>query len=494
MGSGKAVSKNGQEGVSVATRGTVQVLISRGCILVTGYLISIILARGLGPINFGVYGVILSVLTWVEIAATSGISRAVPKLMPTYEKEMSEFDQAAPTLMFIVAAAFFLPCWWFAPIIAELFNIPTGTTLFRLAILDLPFYGLYIAYMSLLTGYRRFGELSASLIIYGSTHLLGIVYLLLFLELSVAGALLVNVAATVGALGFLLTRLPPKRWQPAYRFMTAMVRTALPFTLLIGAAALLANLDLWALKSLWKDTGEAVGIYVAALKVAKLLAIVPIAVSDVLFPSLSWALTRREDHLAHRHLQAATRLALIVLLPSGVLLAQHAEEVMILLFSQVYASGAQYLQLLIIATILFAFLDIFILSALPAAGRYGQSVGLGLFLIPIALLLNFLLIPRFGPIGAASSLVLVVLLGTTLAAIFAYRRFGSLVRLSTMARVSLATTGMALVGQQIPSYGLLVLPKFVGLLALYLLLLGLLKEVEREDLKSLGLWQRNRYP
>lgn len=493
----EAASKEGQirEGlISVAARGTVKLLIARGFLLITGYLITVTLARRLGPTDYGVYGVILSLLVWVEGAATSGISRAIPKHMAQHENEVSEFNQTAPTLMFLVAVTLFLPCWWLAPTLAHLFQIPEGTTLFRLALLDLPFSGMYFAYLSLLTGYRRFGELSASLIIYGSTHLVGIFCLLLFVGLSIAGALLVNVAATVGTLVYLVAKLPPKHWRPAYPLVIPLLRTAIPFTLLIVASHLLASLDLWALKSLWKGSGEVVGVYVAALKVAMMFFIVPIAVGDVLFPSLSWALAQKEEWLAQRHIQAATRFTLIVLFPACVLLGQHAEGVMTLLYSEVYASGGTYLRLLLIATMLFAFLNIFIINALPAAGKYHQSVGLELSLIPVASLLYFLFIPGFGAVGAAASFALIVLLGTTIAAFFAYRRFGSLIRLSAVGRVIMATTVMALVGYYLPGFGLWLLPKFALLLSLYVLLLALSKEVTREDLMAFALWQKDGQP
>ena len=47
---------------SVAARGTVQLLLARGCFVATGYVISVILARGLGPADYGIYGVVMSLL------------------------------------------------------------------------------------------------------------------------------------------------------------------------------------------------------------------------------------------------------------------------------------------------------------------------------------------------------------------------------------------------------------------------------------------------
>jgi len=45
-----------------AGRGTVQLLVARGVSLASGFFISSLLAQGLGPIDLGVYGVVMSVL------------------------------------------------------------------------------------------------------------------------------------------------------------------------------------------------------------------------------------------------------------------------------------------------------------------------------------------------------------------------------------------------------------------------------------------------
>ena len=44
-----------------------QLLLARGCFSISSILSAVILARGLGPIEYGVYGVIISVLTWIEL-------------------------------------------------------------------------------------------------------------------------------------------------------------------------------------------------------------------------------------------------------------------------------------------------------------------------------------------------------------------------------------------------------------------------------------------
>ena len=58
-------------------RGTVQLLMGRGLFMVSGYLIAVILARGLGPVEYGIYGMVMSLLLWLEVAGDMGIRRAI---------------------------------------------------------------------------------------------------------------------------------------------------------------------------------------------------------------------------------------------------------------------------------------------------------------------------------------------------------------------------------------------------------------------------------
>jgi O-antigen/teichoic acid export membrane protein len=71
-----------RSGASVAARGTIELLVARGCFLVSGYLIAVILARGLGPLEYGVYGVVMSLLVWLEMLGSIGVPGAMTKRIP----------------------------------------------------------------------------------------------------------------------------------------------------------------------------------------------------------------------------------------------------------------------------------------------------------------------------------------------------------------------------------------------------------------------------
>jgi stage V sporulation protein B len=223
-----------------------------------------------------------------------------------------------------------------------------------------------------------------------------------------------------------------------------------------------------------------------------MLLVIPHVAGDVLFTSLAWALARQDEALAQRYIQAATRFTFVVLVPCCVLLAMHAEAVMALVYSKVYVAGGVYLRLQLIAIVLLAFLNIFT-NVLAAGGKYTQSVGLLSALIPAAMLLNTGLIPQFGAVGAATSLVLTSGIGAGTGAILVRRQFGVLIRPSTVVRVIVAIALVALVGTQIPLVGAGLLLKFFALLGGYVLLLSVLREIKREDLRAFALWQKDRH-
>ena len=477
-----------QDAACAPARSTLQLLVGRLCFMGSGYFISVILARELGPQEFGVYGIVVSVLIWIEMVASIGIPGATAKLIPQYESQTPIVEQTARMLLLTVSLLLFFLCWFLAPVFAYLFDLPSGATLFRLAILDIPVSGMYFAYKGVLAGHRRFGTLSISLIVYSLTKLLGILTLF-SVGLSVSGALIVNVFATVGALVYLMVKFPPASSWPSYALVNTMLRVSLPMGLYLVGSQVLLNIDLWSLKSLWSGSGEVIGIYVAALNLSKVFVVVPSVLSGILFASLSWALARSDEVDARRHIQGAVRLAFIVLIPSCVVLTLHAEAVMVLVYSSTYASGGRYLSLQLIAFMLLAFLDLF-LHALMAGGKPHQSAGILLVMIALGLPLNLVLIPQAGALGAASALVLTMCVGTVLVTLLAYWRFGPLIHKTTLTRVLVATGAVGLIGAHISVEGLWLLPKFIALVGAYTLLLSLLKEVGWNDLSALTLRRR----
>ena len=67
--------------VTSPARGTAHLVVAQGVLLVTGFAVSVILARELGPAGFAIYGVVMSVLGWAERVLNAGIPAATATLL-----------------------------------------------------------------------------------------------------------------------------------------------------------------------------------------------------------------------------------------------------------------------------------------------------------------------------------------------------------------------------------------------------------------------------
>ena len=129
--------------------------------------------RGLGPADYGIYGVVMSLLLWAEMFSGAGIPAATAQLLSRHQRRRgcrrAYCTRTAPVCRFSALRVVL----GIAPSVARLLDITDGSTLIRVAILDLPFNGVYLAYQGLLNGQRRFGALSVTFVIYAVTKLVG---------------------------------------------------------------------------------------------------------------------------------------------------------------------------------------------------------------------------------------------------------------------------------------------------------------------------------
>lgn len=308
-------------------------LVARIVFLATGFFVSIVLARGLGPAEFGVYGVIMSLLLGIEMVLAAGIPNATTKVLHDYPDDSQHVEITAQLLLVTWAVLLFVVCWVAAPTLAQWFKVPSGTPLFRLAALDIPLMAVYLGYQGILNGRRMFGLLSVGLTIHTTTKFLGIL-ILLGLGLSVAGALIAHVVATVVVLVVLLLRYPISFATPSSRIVRVMLGLALPMGGYLIALQVLLGIGLWLLKASEFDLVESAGYYVAALNVTRIFMVIPSVMSVVLFTSLAWALSRSDQRKVRDFVQGATRFGLVLLVPGCTLVVIDAEGIMVLLFSE----------------------------------------------------------------------------------------------------------------------------------------------------------------
>jgi O-antigen/teichoic acid export membrane protein len=456
---------------------------AHACLTVCGYIVVVVLARGLGPSEYGIYGIVLSVLLSVELIGRLGIPQALSKLIAERQDQTSQLEGTGLTLTFLVFTGIFLLFWAAAPLMAELFQIAGGTSLFRIASIDIPFFGMYFICSHILNGRRRFGLESLGISLYGLAKAVGIL-VLLYLGLSVQGALVVNIVSSVIALIVVAVPIPRASFRPTLRFAGLVFRWAVPVGLFILGTQLLFNLHLWCLKVVGRTLPEeTIGVYVAAISVARLPNIASFALMAVLIPSISHALGGGDTKLAQRYVHGAVRFLVAILLPACLLIAMKAGPIMELLYSSRYTNGALSCSILIFGlgflyTILTTFCAILIAEGSPKA-----SAAATLGMVPLGWIMSVILILRHGAAGAAVSATLAMGAGVLITGYMVQRSFGPMITGMTLLRIGIATFVMAAAASRFSFGGLLLVLECAGLLAVYIFVLGLLGEFRREDVE-----------
>lgn len=472
-----------------AARGVVQGVAGRAVHFGVGYLASIVLARRLGPAAYGVYGVVMSVLLWVQQIGKFTLAPAAAKLISEQRQRSAELEQTAFFLNGVFFAAVFAFFWFGAPLLGSLFELPDGGAgLFRIAALDLPLFGVYVLYRGVLLGHRDFLATSIADGIYSLTKLAAVI-VLLALWLSISSALLANVLASAGALVFVMSRRSIKVSRPVRDLVAPLCHLALPLGFYMLVLQTTGSLDLWFLQVSSSGQDRAtIGMYVAARNVAMVPSVIFMVVSDVLLPSLARALATNDVGLARRYLQSGVRFLFIVMVPIALLFMLAADEIMVLFYSARFEGGGIYLRILIWYSVLLAFIDLFAAS-LSARGEPSLSGSALSVSIPIAAVLNSVLVPSYGAVGAAWASALSGSGGAVVLGTLVYRRFGSLMAWRRAVKAALAICLMGGIASQITARGPLLAAAYVGCLGIYVLGLVLLGEVTREDLEPFAFWR-----
>jgi O-antigen/teichoic acid export membrane protein len=449
-----------------------------------GYVVAVVLGRELGKELYGVYGVIMSVLLPTELIGRLGIPQATSKLLAEVRGAGRAIESTAITLTSAIFLALGTAFYAAAPWLSAVFEVEDGTALFRLAAIDIPFYGMFFCLQNVLNGERRFAAESLGLSLYGVAKALGVVALLAG-GVTLEGALIVNALASVVACGYSAARLSPQAFRPTLAAAEPILRLALPTALFTLGAQLLGNLDLWFLKWVGAVSDEAVGLYVAANRIAMLPNLALFATTAILIPTVSRAASAGDHAMVQQLVRGAARLLLLAVLPACAYLALRSGPIMVLVYGAEYAGGALYQSLLVLR---FGFFGVLLMTAcgvLIALGEPRRAALEVLQLVVLAALLCLMLIPPFGAVGAAVASLAAVAVGVGLCGWWLTRRLGPVLPVAALGSALVATAAWcALLSRwSVEGPGLLIEVPLVA--ALHLGLLLLLRAVTAGELRAL---------
>ena len=477
-------------GRSSLTKGSV-LLTAAGVLTVgLGYALNVYLARTLGLERFGLLGVVLTVLVWLELVVAEGLplwlARTVDRaetgpLMP----RSYAIGQVGVSLLLSVGLIVVAP--WLARIFAQ----PAEATLFRVAAIDIPLFGLYNLFLAVLLGTRAYWLQAASTTAYSVVKLIATVSLV-GAGLAVLGGVLGSVSASLGGLVVTVVLVVAAfRGRPVFgdsgaptlaarssavsaEWSAALVGGALAGSvvtaMLVITQSLALSADLWLVKALLP--GGAAGYY----RAASLIAQVPLALGAGavwgLYAAYSEAQKRGDTERQRHYVSQATRLFMAVGGLWVAIVVPSARSLMVTVYSPVYAAGGSVLSALAIGTAVGA-VGVALAPILILEGHVRAVVAVPSALVALEIVIALVLIPRVGAVGAAVAVAL-AFSGATVAVLVAVKKRLSFPMAATSLRLLVPAFLVLLLGLVVrPAPGIWLLGWYVVLLALYCALLFL---------------------
>jgi O-antigen/teichoic acid export membrane protein len=436
-----------------------------------GFLAALLLARELGPATYGVWGIVYALLAGVEQIGRLGIPQATSRLVAEADGRDPVLERRAATLVTILYLALGIAMWLAAPRLEQLFAIPDGTRLLRIASLDLVPFGLFAVTIAILNGRRDFAVEGLANLVYAGTRIAGLSAVAPF-GLTIEAALVVTILSSLAACLATLSRLGPGVLWPRFDGFRPILVVAAPVAVAWAVSGLLSNLDLWALNAFGDAVAaEVKGWYTAALNLARLPNLLAFVATSILVPTIARALGLGDRAGALAGLREATTLISAVLSPTVVLGAIESRGLLELLFTSAYGDGAALLAVLLAAHGALYTIFVTLGSVLLAAGRERVSAllaaaaaALALVLLPVGTLLA-------GAIGTALGALATGILACALSIRVVHRLVGPLIDPGAAVRILLASGVAAAFALAVPAHGIWLLAELAGAGILYLGLL-----------------------
>lgn len=386
-------------------RGSAWIFAAELLILPTGLVTAGFLTRQLGPEGYGLLTLAATAMAWLQWTASSMLARASNRAIAA----VGDWRPVAAEVMhlhLLAGGGLGLVVLLVAPWLSAFLGHPVLTPTLRLLALELPVLVLVQGYRGALIAngdHTWVSLISAVRWIVRMLAVLGLVSLGWSIGGAVAGMVLSSVAALllsrwrVGAL---------HRAEPSARraVRLGLLTMAAPIAMAAIGARLFERADLFLLATLG-STATSLGHYGAAQNLTIVLSLLTGAVSPVVLATVT-RMRRDGSDADVRLLQVDVLRLPFLLLPFAALAAGAAPEIMRVIYGAAFLDAAVPFALLILgATALVAVSVSTVL--LVASDRAWHVVGLTAPMLIGLVVCALVLVPRYGPAGAALASVMV---------------------------------------------------------------------------------------
>ncbi|MBT3363706.1 MAG: flippase [Chloroflexi bacterium] len=464
-------------------RGTTYLVVAHVVFLFSGYIIHIVLGRHFGPETYGNYGVVLNLMTTINLLLISGFPQAASKYIAEDKANIGSIVKTSIRIQALFAGITFGIYFGLAGVIANLLNDDSLVNSIRISALVVPVYAIFVIYNNgYLNGLGYFGKQAKTLIL-SSIVKVAAVLALVFIGFMINGAILGYLIAAVIGLFFASRYLGRLEKSDVSFDWKKLLRFGVPATFVSMILFLLMNIDLFLLKGLASASDQA-GYYTSATTLAKVPYFIMGALALSLMPSISKSTFVNDIQLTQSYIRQSTRYMLMFLMPVVLVISATSGGLIELVYTAEYSEAARSLAVLILGL---SMLSVFLVLAnvIMGSGRPLIPMFMGFVLVFVDIGLNLYLIPRYDMLGAAWATTITASLGAFIAAIYVVLVFKTLISFKSFMRVCVAS----LLVWTIPLYVYVtpvLLPfVYIGLALLYLGVLMLIKELRKDDLEML---------
>lgn len=464
-----------------ASKGVIYISIAKFYFILTGYCIYFYLTRKLGPEKFGIYSIILSLISVINAILIAGTLQAVSKFVSEDTRFANSIKRAALKTQAIISGITFLAFFFSANLIAALFNDPDLAFYFKIASPIIIFYSFYAVFIGYFNGLGNFKK-QAFLDMTFSTIKTCLILIFVFLGFSVTGAIsgFVLAALSITVLAALIPGVKTYQNHAQKRKILHFGILIMIFTLLTN---LILNMDLFLVKALLPLhlANSYAGFYNAALSIARIPYQLIIPLTFVLFPLISKSTFQNDRLKTADYISKSLRYSYVMLLLLAVLISANSRDIISLLYSDKYVFASAPLSILAFGILFFSF---FLISTviISGSGKPRDSVKIAVFILLADILLNSLLIPKLHLVGAALATTSSLLAGLMLCVLYLHKKFGAFIPIDSLLKISVSAGLVYILSLSLKMTGLILLIKLFFLCVVYLLLLLLLKELKEKDI------------
>lgn len=459
-----------------------------------GFLSRALIARYFSTGEYGVFNLALTVLSIALVIATLGFPNSLPREIAFYkEKDPSRIDKLIPTALIIVALSSILLVMFLtleAGNIARIFKDERLAQALTVIAFALPFSALTSIIISISRGFGRVRE---------RVYFQNVVYPTAFLLLIISGVLLnlnfnfVFLAYITAQAFMLLALMVDASRMKILRFRfyldLALGKELIAFSIPLLFTGILGFVMTWAdtLMLGYYKGSEVVGLYNSASPIAKLLPVFLNSAGFLYVPLASGFYARGKLDEMGRVYQILTKWVFLLTLPLFALMFLFPKAVIMFFFGEKYVPAAPALQILATGFMFHTLVGLNGLSLIIA----GESrfISLSTFIASVLnVVLNTLLIPEYGMVGAATATSVSYLVSNLLNSIRLYQ----VTRIHPFSRnyVKPLVISFVLLGiikalhLNVPNIWYAI-PVLVAFLTVYSLLALLSRSVDREDIDLL---------